>query len=62
MTNLSKAIVSFIGVLVVVQVIITYIPGLTMWLPNALKRCCQHILGGHGFYRARSSAGMVALI
>ncbi len=37
MTRLSSAIVSFVVVLVVVQIVITYIPGLVMWLPNALK-------------------------
>lgn len=37
MTRLSSAIVSFVLVLVVVQLVITYIPGLVMWLPNALK-------------------------
>ena len=37
MTRLSSAIVSFVAVLVVVQIVITYIPGLVMWLPNVLK-------------------------
>ncbi len=37
MTSLSRAILSFMGVLIVIQVIITYIPSLTMWLPHALK-------------------------
>jgi len=37
MTKLSSAIISFVVVLVVVQIVITYVPGLVMWLPNALK-------------------------
>ena len=37
LTKLSKSIFSFIVVLVVVQVIITYLPDLTMWLPRAMK-------------------------
>lgn len=37
MTKLSSAIVSFVAVLVVVQLVITYVPGLVMWLPSALK-------------------------
>jgi C4-dicarboxylate transporter DctM subunit len=35
--KLSRAIVPFIGVLVVMQVVITYFPSITMWLPNAMK-------------------------
>jgi TRAP-type C4-dicarboxylate transport system permease large subunit len=27
----------FLGVLVVMQLTITYFPGITMWLPNAMK-------------------------
>ena len=37
MTRLSRSIISFILVLVVCQLILTYIPSITMWLPNALK-------------------------
>lgn len=37
MTKLSKSIVSFLLVLIVCQLIITYFPDLTMWLPRALK-------------------------
>jgi len=37
LTKLSKSIFPFIIVLVVVQVIITYLPDLTMWLPRAMK-------------------------
>lgn len=37
MTRLSSAIISFVVVLVAVQLVITYVPGLVMWLPTALK-------------------------
>lgn len=37
MTNLSRAVISFIGVLVVCQLVLTYIPSITMWRPTALK-------------------------
>ena len=37
MTRLSLSILSFVAVLVVCQLILTYIPSITMWLPNMLK-------------------------
>jgi len=37
MSKLSRAIVPFIGVLLLDLVAITYIPGIVMWLPNLLK-------------------------
>ena len=37
MTKLSKTIISFLGVLIVCQLLITYFPTITMWLPNAMK-------------------------
>ena len=37
MTRISLSVLSFIAVLVVCQLILTYIPSITMWLPNMLK-------------------------
>jgi C4-dicarboxylate transporter, DctM subunit len=35
--KMSRSLLSFIVVLIVLQVIVTYFPSITMWLPNALK-------------------------
>ena len=36
--KMSRSILSFIVMLIVLQVIVTYFPSITMWLPNALKK------------------------
>lgn len=36
-SKMSRAIVPFMIMLIVLQVIVTYFPSITMWLPNALK-------------------------
>ncbi|NWF93363.1 MAG: TRAP transporter large permease [Syntrophaceae bacterium] len=35
--KMSRSLLSFIVMLIVLQVIVTYFPSITMWLPNALK-------------------------
>lgn len=35
--RMSRAILPFLGWLIVLQVIVTYFPSITMWLPNAMK-------------------------
>ena len=35
--KISRSILSFIAMLIVLQVIVTYFPSITMWLPKALK-------------------------
>ena len=35
--KISRSIMSFIAMLILLQVIVTYFPSITMWLPNALK-------------------------
>jgi len=37
MTSLSKSIMPFVGFLIILQIIVTYVPAITMWLPNYLK-------------------------